>query len=58
VFESIALGPATSHFWTRLVEECTTYWKDGHEMCDAVSLTNQPCIYQARVIIFFKEKMI
>eukprot|EP01125_Pyxidicula_operculata_P011489 TRINITY_DN3760_c0_g1_i1.p1 TRINITY_DN3760_c0_g1~~TRINITY_DN3760_c0_g1_i1.p1 ORF type:complete len:996 (-),score=198.72 TRINITY_DN3760_c0_g1_i1:216-3203(-) len=46
VFASIALGPAQSHYWSRIVEECTMYWKNGHQMCDETSLTGRPCIHR------------
>uniref|UniRef100_A0A6B2KY46 Nonsense-mediated mRNA decay factor SMG8 n=1 Tax=Arcella intermedia TaxID=1963864 RepID=A0A6B2KY46_9EUKA len=46
VFASVAVGPAQSHYWGRLVDECHAYWTDGHEMCDEISTTGRPCVYK------------
>ncbi|KAJ4825046.1 hypothetical protein Tsubulata_009712 [Turnera subulata] len=45
-FHSMVRGPAVELFTKRLVEECTSLWKSGRQLCDAVSLTGKPCMHQ------------
>jgi hypothetical protein len=45
VFSSLARGPVAFSVQSRLIAECTTYWNNGHRKCDAVSVTNRPCIH-------------
>ncbi|XWS74001.1 hypothetical protein CRYUN_Cryun02cG0178000 [Craigia yunnanensis] len=45
-FHSMVRGPAVELFAKKLEEECTSMWKSGRQLCDAVSLTGKPCIHQ------------
>ncbi|XVF05303.1 hypothetical protein REPUB_Repub05bG0160500 [Reevesia pubescens] len=45
-FHSMVRGPAVELFAKKLEEECTSMWKSGRQLCDAVSLTGKPCMHQ------------
>ncbi|XP_021692090.2 uncharacterized protein LOC110673305 isoform X2 [Hevea brasiliensis] len=45
-FYSMVRGPAVPLFAKRLEDECTSIWKSGRQLCDAVSLTGKPCMHQ------------
>ncbi|KAF4346848.1 hypothetical protein G4B88_015469 [Cannabis sativa] len=45
-FYSMVRGSATHHFAKKLGDECTSIWKSGRQLCDAVSLTGRPCMHQ------------
>ncbi|KAK1289015.1 hypothetical protein QJS10_CPB18g01795 [Acorus calamus] len=45
-FSSMVKGPSVHLFMEKLEEECTSIWKSGRQLCDAVSLTGKPCIHQ------------
>lgn len=45
-FNSMVRGPAVGLFTKRLEDECTSIWKSGRQLCDAVSLTGKPCMHQ------------
>ncbi|KAI4334328.1 hypothetical protein L6164_019037 [Bauhinia variegata] len=45
-FRSMVKGPAVQLFAKKLEEECTSIWKSGRQLCDAVSLTGKPCMHQ------------
>ncbi|KAG2674150.1 hypothetical protein I3760_13G121800 [Carya illinoinensis] len=45
-FHSMVKGPAVQLFAKRLENECTSIWKSGRQLCDAVSLTGRPCMHQ------------
>ncbi|RYR42949.1 uncharacterized protein [Arachis hypogaea] len=45
-FHAMVKGPAVQHFAKNLEEECTSIWKSGRQLCDAVSLTGKPCMHQ------------
>ncbi|XP_015577589.2 uncharacterized protein LOC8275246 isoform X1 [Ricinus communis] len=45
-FHSLVRGPAVPLFTKRLEDECTSIWKSGRQLCDAVSLTGKPCKHQ------------
>ncbi|MBA0633329.1 hypothetical protein Godav_001948 [Gossypium davidsonii] len=45
-FHSMVRGPAVELFAKKLEEECTSMWKSGRQLCDAVSLTGKPCLHQ------------
>lgn len=45
-FKSMAKGPALQMFAEKLEDECTSIWKSGRQLCDAVSLTGKPCVHQ------------
>lgn len=50
VFTSVALGPAQSHYWAMLVEECNKHWSDGrqsNESANAISLAPVPIVNNA-----------
>ncbi|KAK7324904.1 hypothetical protein VNO77_28837 [Canavalia gladiata] len=45
-FRTMVRGPAVELFAKKLEEECTSIWKSGRQLCDAVSLTGKPCMHQ------------
>ncbi|XP_075635052.1 uncharacterized protein LOC142607439 isoform X2 [Castanea sativa] len=45
-FRSMVKGPAVQNFAKKLEDECTSIWKSGRQLCDAVSLTGKPCMHQ------------
>ncbi|XVF46777.1 hypothetical protein PTKIN_Ptkin03bG0055600 [Pterospermum kingtungense] len=45
-FRSMVRGPAVDLFAKKLEDECTSMWKSGRQLCDAVSLTGKPCMHQ------------
>ncbi|XP_052200583.1 uncharacterized protein LOC127806966 isoform X2 [Diospyros lotus] len=45
-FHSMVKGPAVQLFMRKLEDECTSIWKSGRQLCDAVSLTGKPCMHQ------------
>ncbi|KAL2331989.1 hypothetical protein Fmac_019570 [Flemingia macrophylla] len=45
-FRSMVKGPAVEVFAKKLEEECTSIWNSGRQLCDAVSLTGNPCMHQ------------
>ncbi|KAL6199844.1 hypothetical protein ACLB2K_029626 [Fragaria x ananassa] len=45
-FRLMVKGHAVQHFAKKLEEECTSIWKSGRQLCDAVSLTGKPCMHQ------------
>ncbi|XP_020230965.1 uncharacterized protein LOC109811592 isoform X2 [Cajanus cajan] len=45
-FRSMVKGPAVELFAKRLEEECTSIWNSGRQLCDAVSLTGNPCMHR------------
>lgn len=45
-FHSMVKGPAVKLFAKKLEEQCTSIWKSGRQLCDAVSLTGKPCMHQ------------
>lgn len=45
-FHSMVRGPAMQRFAKKLEEECSSIWKSGRQLCDAVSLTGKPCMHQ------------
>lgn len=45
-FRSMVRGPAVKLFAKKLEDECTSMWKSGRQLCDAVSLTGKPCMHQ------------
>ncbi|CAK9139688.1 unnamed protein product [Ilex paraguariensis] len=45
-FNLMVKGPAVPLFVKKLEDECTSIWSSGRQLCDAVSLTGKPCIYQ------------
>lgn len=44
-FRSMVRGPAVELFAKKLEEQCTSIWKCGRQLCDAVSLTGKPCMH-------------
>lgn len=44
VFALQARGPALYDYASQLKEECDRYWKNGHQMCEVLSLTGNNCI--------------
>ncbi|XP_057315478.1 nonsense-mediated mRNA decay factor SMG8-like [Hydractinia symbiolongicarpus] len=45
VFTMNARGPAYEHFANQLQEECNQVWWNGRHLCEATSMTGQPCVY-------------
>ncbi|XP_010243204.1 PREDICTED: uncharacterized protein LOC104587341 [Nelumbo nucifera] len=45
-FHSMVKGPAVQLFMKKLEDECTSIWRSGRQLCDAVSLTGKPCMHQ------------
>lgn len=45
-FRSMVKGPAVQLFTKKLEDECTSIWRSGRQLCDAVSLTGKPCMHQ------------
>ncbi|XP_043699809.1 uncharacterized protein LOC122650459 [Telopea speciosissima] len=45
-FQSMVKGPAVHSFSKKLEDECTSIWRSGRQLCDAVSLTGKPCMHQ------------
>lgn len=45
-FRSMVKGPAVQLFAKTLEEDCSSIWKSGRQLCDAVSLTGKPCMHQ------------
>ncbi|XP_046362085.2 nonsense-mediated mRNA decay factor SMG8-like isoform X1 [Haliotis rufescens] len=44
VFAQFARGPAFDKYMVQLEEACETWWKSGHQQCEAVSLTGNLCM--------------
>ncbi|XP_067947573.1 nonsense-mediated mRNA decay factor SMG8-like [Watersipora subatra] len=38
-------GPALQTYLTRLKKDCTSYWENGHRLCESVSLSGNHCIH-------------
>ncbi|XP_020680209.1 uncharacterized protein LOC110097908 [Dendrobium catenatum] len=45
-FNSMVKGPAVKMFKNKLADECTSIWEAGRQLCDAVSLTRNPCMHR------------
>lgn len=45
-FHSMVKGPSVQEFRKKLEDECTSIWKSGRQLCDAISLTGKPCMHQ------------
>ncbi|WCJ41615.1 hypothetical protein M5689_022471 [Euphorbia peplus] len=45
-FHSMVRGPVVPLFAKKLEDECTSIWKSGRQLCDAVSLTGKPCMHR------------
>ncbi|XP_071455115.1 nonsense-mediated mRNA decay factor SMG8 [Hetaerina americana] len=43
VLATHARGPMFEQYATQLEEECEHYWRSGHQMCEVLSLTGNPC---------------
>lgn len=43
MFAVHARGPLFDQYTTQLEKECDRYWKNGHQMCEVLSLTGNPC---------------
>ena len=43
VFRRTAVGPACPRYHQLLEVKCEAVWSDGRQLCDAVSLSGQPC---------------
>ncbi|KFM77443.1 Protein SMG8, partial [Stegodyphus mimosarum] len=44
VFNLHARGPAVQRFAKQLKEDCERLWKNGHQMCEVLSLTGNNCM--------------
>ncbi|KAL0918292.1 hypothetical protein M5K25_010291 [Dendrobium thyrsiflorum] len=49
-FNSMVKGPAVKMFKNKLADECTSIWEAGRQLCDAVSLTRNPCMHPRHYI--------
>lgn len=49
VFNSLARGPLTESTKTEFLAECNAYWNSDHRKCDAVSMTNRPCLHSYHI---------
>ena len=47
-----ARGPAFEHYAQQLQEECNQVWWNGRHLCEASSMTGQPCVYPVRFFFF------
>ncbi|CAO2813034.1 unnamed protein product [Amaranthus hypochondriacus] len=45
-FHRMVKGPSVLEFRKKLEDECTSIWKSGRQLCDAISLTGNPCMHQ------------
>lgn len=43
MFAVHARGPLFDQYTAQLEKECDRYWKSGHQMCEVLSLTGNPC---------------
>lgn len=50
-FRAMVRGPAVHIFPEKLKEDCEAIWKSGRQLCDAVSLTGKPCVYQRHDVV-------
>ena len=46
VFAMQARGPACDHYLVQLEQDCERFWKNGHQMCEEISLTGNYCIHE------------
>ncbi|GAB6031120.1 hypothetical protein CHUAL_007928 [Chamberlinius hualienensis] len=44
MFALHARGPAFERFASQLQDECDKFWKNGHQLCEVLSLTGNPCL--------------
>ncbi|XP_042913299.1 nonsense-mediated mRNA decay factor SMG8-like [Parasteatoda tepidariorum] len=44
IFNIHARGPAVPRFAQKLMEDCERLWKNGHQMCEVLSLTGNHCM--------------
>ncbi|GMH12517.1 hypothetical protein Nepgr_014358 [Nepenthes gracilis] len=44
-FHSMVRGTSVQQFMKMLEDECTSIWKSGRQLCDAISLTGQQCMH-------------
>jgi len=42
----------------QLIEQCTRLWHDGRQLCEAISLTRNPCKNEVRIFSKFLSKLI
>ncbi|KAL8159416.1 LOW QUALITY PROTEIN: hypothetical protein V2J09_000953 [Rumex salicifolius] len=45
-YQSKVKGPSLIQFMKKMEDDCTSIWKSGRQLCDAVSLTGKPCMHQ------------
>lgn len=38
------LGPLCNEYRNRLIEECESIWNKGRRQCNAISVTDRPCV--------------
>jgi protein SMG8 len=44
-----ARGSSYKRYVQQLVEQCTRLWQDGRQLCEAISLTGNPCKNEVRI---------
>lgn len=45
IYEMHAIGPLYNEYFNKLKNECIKYWKNGRQICEALSLTGNPCTH-------------
>ncbi|KAK4880354.1 hypothetical protein RN001_008500 [Aquatica leii] len=49
-FGAQARGPLFHHYSAQLVAECQTHWESGRQLCEAASLTGNPCTLPKHIV--------
>jgi hypothetical protein len=50
VFLKLARGPAAADIMAQLVAETEKHWRNGHQRCDAVSVTMRSCVHASHIV--------
>ena len=50
IFSLQARGPMYNEYLAQLREECENIWKNGRQLCEAVSLTGHPCVNELHLL--------
>jgi hypothetical protein len=45
-----ARGPMFSMYMQQLIDECLCIWRNGRQLCEAISLTGNPCVYELHTV--------
>lgn len=49
IFSQHARGPACEKYIKQLEEDCVRVWKAGRQLCEAISLTGNPCVNEVGI---------